>query len=75
VIYCFRNYQHSDNVLLAKFEGFENVGEMKSFCYNNSIDYGEFGNWINTYFMTYNDEWNEEELKALDGEYGIHTKE
>jgi len=41
-VYAFRSYQYSDNVLIARFDGFESVKDVKKYCIDNDINLSEF---------------------------------
>lgn len=85
-IYAFRNYQYSQNKLLAKFKGFKSIEEVKQYCIENDIVLGEFTDkayeFNNTYFLDgkHPENFGLEELEILysagdlDIEYDVYTK-
>ena len=81
-IYIFRNYQHSKNVLLAKFVGFSSVDAVKCFCIEKEINYSEFQGgqfniyeFNNCYFKRDIDEFRLEEIEAIKNAEEIDTFE
>lgn len=81
VIYAFRNYQYSDNILLAILEGFKSIDEVKEYCIENDINLSEFqcavDEFINTYFLSSNDNFDLEDLNAIynTGNVKTYTKD
>lgn len=71
-IYLFRSYQYSNNILLAKFKGFKDIADVKSFCIDNEKNYSEFKGsqysqyeFNNCYFKRSIEEFDLEDIEAI----------
>lgn len=71
-IYLFRDYRYSASPLLATFEGFNSVTEVKHYCVDNNLNFSEYqGSQCslhelnNCYFKIGNDKFDLDELEAI----------